>query len=256
MYDPVIQFYDQLASDYHLIFADWQQAVLRQSQTLDALIRAEMSPPVQSVLDCSCGIGTQAIGLALRGYRVHATDLSPAAVERARREAASFGVEITFGVADLRSLQNEVAGTFDVVISCDNALPHLLQDTDLQEAARSMWSKLVAGGLLLVSIRDYDQLLRERPRTTQPHVFDDPEGRRIVFQVWDWADDGRIYTVHQFIVREAGGAWATAHYATKYRALQRHELGDVLHAAGFGELRWHMPEESGYYQPIVAACKS
>src|SRR3712207_9386386 len=96
MYDPVIQFYDRLASDYHLIFADWKQAVLRQGQILDALIRAEVSQPVQSVLDCSCGIGTQAIGLALRAYRVHATDLSPAAVERARREATSFGVEITF----------------------------------------------------------------------------------------------------------------------------------------------------------------
>ena len=51
-----------------------------------------------SVLDCSCGIGTQAIGLALHGHRVHATDLSPVSVDCARRESAEFGVAMTFGV--------------------------------------------------------------------------------------------------------------------------------------------------------------
>src|SRR5919199_146179 len=137
-------FYDDLADDYHLIFGDregWERQVCRQGEVLDGLIRAEMGTEPLSVLDCSCGIGTQAIGLALHGHEVHATDLSPESVERASREAKTFGVPVTFGVADFRALDAQVAGTFDVVISCDNALPHLLSSEDLLLAARSIWAK-------------------------------------------------------------------------------------------------------------------
>jgi glycine/sarcosine N-methyltransferase len=147
MTDEVAEFYDELAPHYHLIFGDWKRTVLRQSLVLDGLIRDRKGLPPLSVLDCSCGIGTQAIGLALRGYRVHGTDLSRRAVERAEEEAATFGVVASFAVADMRALDSRVAGTFDVVISCDNALPHLLSDDDIRLAARGMWTRLNAGGL-------------------------------------------------------------------------------------------------------------
>ena len=249
------RFYDQLADDYHLIYADWQQSITRQSQVLDQIIRTRLGSLPISILDCACGIGTQAIGLASRGYEVHATDLSAVAVARAEREARALGISLTFGVADMRALQTQVEGVFDVVISCDNSLPHLLSEKDLLLAGRNMGAKLRTDGLLLASIRDYDRILVEKPRSTLPRVFDDSNGRRIVFQVWDWADDGRAYTVHQFIVREAGGDWQTRHYETVYRALPRDELSQTLQEAGFSEVCWHTPQESGYYQPIVTARK-
>jgi glycine/sarcosine N-methyltransferase len=256
MVDSVRQFYDRLAGEYHLIFADWRQAVRWQGEVLDRLIRAEVGTAPLSVLDCSCGIGTQAIGLAARGYRVHATDLSPAAVERAAREAEALGVSLTVGVADLRALESLIAGAFDVVLSCDNALPHLLSDGDVRLAVRNMAAKLRPGGLLLISLRDYDQVAVERPRSTLPRVFDDPEGRRVVFQVWDWSADGRTYTVRQFILRHTDAGWQTDEYATVYRPLRRDELGQILREAGFTQIRWHLPDDSGYYQPIVTARKS
>ena len=91
MDDSVMQFYDQLAGAYHLIFADWRQAVRRQGGVLDGLRRRQLDGAPLSVLVCSCGIGTQTIGLAERGYRVHGTDISPAAVKRARQEAGRAG---------------------------------------------------------------------------------------------------------------------------------------------------------------------
>jgi glycine/sarcosine N-methyltransferase len=246
-------FYDDLADRYHLIFGDWDGAVRRQGEVLERVIRAQMGPGPLSVLDCSAGIGTQAIGLALRGYKVHATDLSPRSIERARREADRFGVSMTFGVADFRTLSERVAGAFDVVISCDNALPHLPSDEDLLLAARNIRSRLRDGGLFLATIRDYDQVLRERSAATMPAVFDTPEGRRIYFQVWDWAEDGRTYTVHLFLVDESGGAWETRHHETRYRAVLREELAEILRRAGFLDVAWQMPDESGYYQPAVRA---
>ena len=43
------------------------------------------------------------------------------------------------------------------------------------------------------------------------------------------------------------------HRVAKYRALLREELSDILDKVGFSDIRWLMPEESGYYQPIVTA---
>lgn len=43
------------------------------------------------MLDASCGIGTQAIGLARAGFTVTATDISLVSVERCAREAAAAG---------------------------------------------------------------------------------------------------------------------------------------------------------------------
>jgi SAM-dependent methyltransferase len=247
------EFYDQLASDYHLIFADWHASMRRQAAALDQLIRAALGDGPLTILDASCGIGTQAIGLAERGYRVHATDVSSAAVERASVEAAARGVALSVGVADLRTLDRQVDGQFDVVLSCDNSLPHLLSDADLRQAARGLWTKLRPGGLLLASIRDYDRILRERPGAELPRVFDDATGRRIVFQVWDWEADGETYQLHLFLLRETAGGWSTKHHATRYRALRRAGLGALLREAGLARVRWHQPEASGYYQPIVTA---
>jgi len=86
-------------------------------------------------------------------------------------------------------------------------------------------------------------------------VFDDDQGRRIVFQVWDWSDDGRSYEVHQLIVRQDIEEWQTSHHKTIYRALLRGELSAILNEVGFLDIAWHMPDESGYYQPAVTARK-
>jgi 2-polyprenyl-3-methyl-5-hydroxy-6-metoxy-1,4-benzoquinol methylase len=254
--DPVEKFYDHLAADYHLIFADWAASIRRHAESLDRLIQDAglgTSRGAISVLDCTCGIGTQAIGLAERGYRVHATDLSIEAVRRAEAEARRFGVSVTFGVADVRKLRDHVAETFDVVLSCDNALPHLPADADLQLAAEQIFAAVRPGGLFIATIRDYDRILMEKPHSELPRVIDGPDGRRIVFQVWDWQDDGRTYVTNLFIVCQAGNEWQTSHFATTYRAIRRDELSAVLQQAGFSDVRWRMPEESGFFQPVVTA---
>jgi len=254
--ESVTDFYDCLAPSYHLIYAEWRQAVRRQGQTLVNILAAHVDPAAQTVLDCSCGIGTQAIGLAEQGYTVHATDISPRSVQRARENAANMGVPLTTGVADMRTLASDVPGDFDIVLSCDNSVPHLVQDDELKAAARGMWAKLRPGGTLIVSMRDYDHMVRERPRATLPSQFDGADGRRIYFQMWDWDADGRTYLVHLFLIQEVAGHWETAEHETRYRALLRAEWGDIVRVAGFTQVRWQMPHESGYYQPVMIARKN
>ncbi len=245
------KFYDDLANEYHLIFADWRKSVRWHGQILDNLIRKEMGNATFSVLDCSCGIGTQAIGLALLGHTVLGSDLSSTAIARAKKEADSFGVKISFGTADLLHLDTQIKGSFEVIISCDNSLPHLLNISDLKSAIVNIRSKLKPGGMFLASIRDYDEILNKRPKATVPQTFDDIDGRRIVFQTWDWLEDGINIIFHLFILRSISGNWKILEYTGQYRALRRQELTQLLSEAGFTDIRWLMPQETSYYQPIV-----
>jgi len=251
--DDTQQFYDGLSGDYHLIFADWAASVERQAGVLDSLLQRHARSGVERVLDCACGIGTQAIGLARRGYTVRATDLSPQSVERAQQEAARLGLDMTFGVADMRTLDQQVDGRYDAIIACDNALPHLMTDADLLAAAQAMRRKTRPGGLLLATIRDYDILLEERPRVTPPAVYDRDAGRSIVFQVWDWAEDGSQYDLTMYVISETDGDRDLRAYPARYRALRRADLTRIISEAGWQDVLWLEPEESGYYQPVVIA---
>jgi 2-polyprenyl-3-methyl-5-hydroxy-6-metoxy-1,4-benzoquinol methylase len=76
-------FYDALANEYHLIFDDWWSSAQWQGQVLAQLLAAEGVAPPARVLDCTCGIGTQALPLAGLGYAMTGIDLSEASIDRA-----------------------------------------------------------------------------------------------------------------------------------------------------------------------------
>ena len=247
--DPTAGFYDDLAADYHLIFADWDEAISRQSRVITNLLRDISDMTSGTVLDASCGIGTQALGLAAAGFVVTATDISAASVKRCAHEAVQRGLELTTAVADLRTLE---VGQFDAVLSFDNALPHLLDDADLNAACGSLRRALQPGGLLLASVRDYDALLEARPSGDLPRRFVNTSGERIVFQLWDWVSEDR-YDVRHFIMDSRDAGYSVSERRTNYRALSRAVLSRALTAVGFHEVTWRMPTETGFYQPVVTA---
>jgi glycine/sarcosine N-methyltransferase len=246
----VAHFYDGLADDYHLIYADWDAGIRRQGDALDALIGQDRAV----VLDCSCGIGTQAIGLALHGHRVTGTDLSHRAAGRAAREAARRGVTLRTATADMRRLPFP-DGRFDAVVCADNALPHLLTERDVHAALAEMRRVLRPGGLLLVSTRSYDELLRDRPESMPPQVNRPAEGgdRSVAFQLWHWQDDGEHYDMEHFQLLSSGGEWHVEVRRTVYWALGRERLTSLAAGAGFRDAGWRMPQETGFFQPLLVA---
>lgn len=255
MAEKILKFYEALADHYHLIFDDWGSAIERQARILGPLLTSQVSVsrprhPLK-VLDCACGIGTQAIGFAGMGHHVVASDLSPTEVKRAQYEAQCRSLSISFYVSDMTSLMEVPESEFDVVAALDNALPHLTA-AQLGQAARAIAAKLKPQGLFIASIRDYDKLVLQKPAIQEPAFYGTHENRRIVHQVWDWIDDKR-YVVHLYITTRQGQEWKTHHFVSEYRCVLRDELSDVLRNAGFREIDWLMPSESGFYQPLVLA---
>ncbi|MEV1021177.1 class I SAM-dependent methyltransferase [Streptomyces sp. NPDC050264] len=249
----VRRFYDELAPDYHRIFQDWDASMAAQARALDALVGAALGAGPHRLLDGACGIGTQAIGLARRGHRVAGTDLSPRAAARAGREAAARGVSLPTAAADLRALPFGPA-TFDAAVCADNSLPHLLTPDDAHLALTGLRRVLRDDGLLLLTVRDYDEVRRTRPTAPPPQLSKDADGREtITLQLWDWHDDGERYDLRHLQLTGEDGDWRVRERRTTFWALTREQLTGFVRGAGFTEVVWHTPQSTGFYQPVLTA---
>ncbi|MER7755389.1 class I SAM-dependent methyltransferase [Kitasatospora sp. NPDC097643] len=267
------RFYDAFAAGYHLLYPDWNASVARQGAALDALIRSRLGDepshatsrtpseaPLDApldVLDCACGIGTQAIGLAARGHRVTGTDLSPVAVARAAAEAARRGLQLPVAAADMRQLPF-TDGSFDVVVCADNALPHLLTAADVRAALTAMRRTLRSGGLLLLSTRPYDELRRHRPTATPPQTAEHDSRRSVIFQLWQWHEDGERYDLELFQLSAPDDTgptdqWQVDVHRSTYWALTQAQLTAFATEAGFTSVSWEPPARTGFFQPVMIA---
>jgi SAM-dependent methyltransferase len=246
------QFYDGLADSYHTLYRDWRTAGRTQAEALHRLL-SRWHPGPADIADVACGIGTQLIGLARLGHRVTGSDISARAVRRARQECAAAGVGAALLVADMRSLPLRDSWA-DAVVCADNALPHLLADADALAAMTQMRRVLRPGGTAIVTTRDYDRVLADPPAATLPQVHHSGAGRVISFQLWTWREGADIYDLEHFQVREqADGTLATERRTAAYRAYTRAALTGLASAAGLRDVRWHMPAESGFFQPVMTA---
>jgi hypothetical protein len=116
-----------------------------------------------------------------------------------------------------------------------------------------MYARLLPGGLLVVGIRDYDAVIQHRPRFTPPQFGEKGGSRVMLFQLWDWADDGATYQLTMFILKQTGGEWETTTHASTYRALRRSDLERLVQEAAFTDVAWHFPAETGHHQPLMTA---
>ena len=247
-------FYDDLADDYHLIYPDWDASVERQGAALDGVIRGclgERSGALD-ILDCSCGIGTQALGLASRGHRVVGSDLSPASARRAAAEASKRGIAVPTAAADMRRLPFRDE-RFDVVLTADNSVAHLLTDDDLHTALDGMRKALRPGGLLAITLRAYEDARASHQAVTVPQVTRTSAGRVVTFQLWHWHPDGERYDFEHIQLLPDGDSWRVRTRRATSRALTCAELSAAVARRGFTQVRLLEPAESGFFQPVLTA---
>jgi SAM-dependent methyltransferase len=248
-------FYDQLAPFYHLIYEDWKAAIAWQAEYLNTIIQTEWGAPAKSVLDVSCGIGTQSIGLAERGFQVTASDLSPGAVARAQKEAESRNLRISFSVCDMRQLYSHHGGGFDVIISAGNSIPHLLSDSEILLALKEMVACLRPGGGCILAIRQYDQEARGKGILKPFGVREEGDRRYVIFQVWDF--EGEQYAFSMYFIEEdkRSGAIETHVMRSRYYAISPNHLLELMEQAGFDEVK-RLDDDLSYPATLVGTKKN
>ena len=248
----VKDFYQQLAPFYHLIYPEWEVSIQQQARDLDKIIKEYWGNWVDTILDVACGIGTQTLGLAQLGYRLAASDLSAAEIGRARQEAARRSLSITFSVADMGRAYEHHRQEFDLVIACDNAVPHLLTDEEILGAFRQFHRCTRPGGGCLITVRDYDQEERTGVQVKPYGLRVEGKTRYLIFQVWEF--EGSIYDLAMYFVEDQGGSDCLTHVMrTKYYAVGTDRLIQLMANAGFHQVR---RLDGAFFQPVIIGKKS
>jgi ubiquinone/menaquinone biosynthesis C-methylase UbiE len=108
-------------------------------------------PPGATVLELNAGTGTDALHLAQRGYRVHATDIAPGMLARVHDKVAAHGLEGRVSVQECSflALDEVEGGPFDAVFS---DLGGLNCCADLRPVFRGVDRVLRPGGVAVVVV--------------------------------------------------------------------------------------------------------
>ena len=246
-------FYDRLSPYYKYIFHDWNASVQRHANILDEIIHEYFGERVHQILDAACGIGTQTIGLAEKGYQMTASDISAGELEKARWESDRRNLNIDFCIADMRALQQTLPTKFDLVIACDNAIPHLLSDDEILQAFREFYKVTTDYGGCMISVRDYDVMERGGRRIYPRTVHDVADGKIVVFDCWEF--DGNFYDITMYIVEDTGQQTATTHVIRggRYYCVSIPVLEGLMNEAGFKTV---ITLRDRFFQPLILGRKA
>lgn len=116
---------------------------------------------VLTVLDIACGTGYHTVNLKLNGFEVTGSDGSANMVNKARENAARFGLNSTRLVeAQWTSLSEVFPGErFDAIVCLGNAFTHLFDDSERRKALGEIYGLLKDGGVAIIDHRNYDTML-------------------------------------------------------------------------------------------------
>jgi SAM-dependent methyltransferase len=230
--------YDTIAGVYDFFVPD---AVLTPQAGADAF--AAHVEPGARVLDCACGTGTLAVGLALRGCAVAATDASEAMVARTARLARQYDAEVEVSLCAWDELPARGWDTrFDVVFCVGNSLPHAVGGAGRRAALRAMAGTLRPGGLLVVTSRTWEQVRAAGSRLQVADQLVVRDGRRGL-PIYSWTIPDAWEQPHFFDVAVAlladDGAVTTHRERFAFWPFTEDELRADMRAAGLE------PEDAG-----------
>jgi SAM-dependent methyltransferase len=156
----VVRGYDALAEVYEWLISDVKLAPAEFAASFDDVL--SLLPSNAHVLDCSCGTGQLAVGLAALGMQVVATDASEAMVRRTAELSGEFGASVRTVRADWEELPDHFDDvTFDMVFCVGNSLHHAVGARGRVAALESMSRLLRRGGRLVLTSRTWE-LVRAR----------------------------------------------------------------------------------------------
>jgi len=112
---------------------------------------------VKTVLDLTCGTGSQVFWLTKRGYDVVGLDINAAMLNIAKDKAKKQKLDIKFIKGDMRITK---AGKFDAVITIFNSIGHLTKG-DFEKAIKNIHENLNDRGIYLFDIFNISYLLKD-----------------------------------------------------------------------------------------------
>ncbi len=218
-YTILAEYYDQLTTDVN--YVRWADYIQRQF--------ARHKRPIRTVAELACGTGSLARELALRGYSVIATDLSPDMLSVAAEKCE--GLDVLLLCQDMAKLN--LARPVDAVVCCLDSVNYVTRPAQLRRAFERVFRALAPGGLFLF---DAKTPLALEGADGQVYL-DETED---VFCVWRGEYFPRRRTCGYGIdlfARQPDGSWLRGGEYHEEYAYTLEELRGFLDEAGFQDIR-------------------
>lgn len=249
-------FYTDLASDYHWLFSD---NIMGSSPNFGVtspgnqpLLEDVLSTlaPGASILDCSCGIGADAIALRNRGFTVTASDASLNMIAATQERVAQYTTGIDVTQSQWEELPSKVAGPFDLIICLGNSIVHAENRLQMIRAMQGMRKVLHPEGRLVVDSRNWELLYRSKPRVVPAQRVIERSGQRCwSLYIWSIPDSFSNPCRAEIILlfEDAEKKVTYRRYVIDFQPFTHDNLLDAMKVAGFTVTHDSFRPHSSFY---------
>jgi len=220
--------YSKLSEYYDLLSQDADDSKNR------AIEKILQEHKVKTVLDLTCGTGSQVFWLAECGYHVTGADLSPALLEIARNKTQKEKIDVKFIEGDMRTVQ---VGEYDAVITIFNAIGHLTK-ADFEKAMRNVHANLKDNGLYIFDIFNLDAMTDDAVKNLAMDIektVNDTKIRDVQYSELD-SDNGRLTSYDEFSIQEGSNQPQIYKGQFTLQIYMANELREMLSRNGFKTL--------------------
>jgi SAM-dependent methyltransferase len=241
MSDPEA-FYDQLAD----VYSDCTNVQAKNARALDFAKRLCDRLGPRRVLDAACGTGLYALAFAKLGMDATAADLSARQIRQAQTEAKKRDLRVRWHTCSFDALPVVAPGPFDLITCLGNSIVHLLSDKELLATLGAFGAVLQPGGHLVLSLLNYQPILRDRQR-----IVGATSGQAGTFvRFYDFLDDDQL-RFNVMTVRTAPQPDADL-LSTRIRALTCEPLVSALRRVGLERIQAWGSLELEEFDPEVS----
>ncbi len=204
----------------------------KNSRQINQFIEAIFSKhKIKSVLDLSCGTGSQVFWLAKHRYEVIGADINSKMLKIAKVKAKQAKLPINFIKGDMRTLK---VGKFDAVITIFNSIGHLTK-LDFEKALQNVHTNLKDSGLYIFDIFNLSHLLNGNNITNLTidcqEVVGDTKFREIQYSTI--SEDGILASYDTYYQQKGISKPKVTKCLQTLQVYTAKQLRDMLHGNGF-----------------------
>lgn len=191
---------------------------------------------IKSLLDVSIGSGSVTLPLSDLGVSLYGSDLSEAMLKNCRKKADLKNIDIELKQCDFRKAARHFEQKFDCVASTGNSLPYVSNE-DVIKTLEQMDSLVKTGGYLYFDVRNWDKILREKPRFYLYNPFFDVDTRINLVQVWDYHEDNTMTFNLLYTFEKDNRIFQKEQFEEHYFPVGQAKLLDKIKEMGYTDIK-------------------
>lgn len=205
------------------------------------------------VLDVGCGTGDLAFALSRFGFPIWAIDFDGEMISMAQQAKSEDTIFPLFEQMDMRQIdQHYPEAFFDTIICFGNTVVHLLNDEDILQFLGAVYRTLASDGSFTLQILNYNHILQNNIKSL-PLI----DNEHITFErKYEYSNASELIDFNTRLTVKSTGH--VIENSVKLNALRQEKLEELLHQAGFQNLKYFGNFEGEALQPnslpLIVTC--